>query len=107
MFRLKNADYELRRHRLFESSFPLPQPDCRHGNLPVMGFYGDHAQDRRRRLGSKDRGTQLDGERARKLALEVMGVDWMNWKVGCQAIPPAYSEFIGRQAIQAMEAIAC
>ncbi len=97
MFGLKSHSYELRRHRLFESSFPVRQPACRHTSKPVVGFYGDHAQIRNRRPGSKDRGTQLDGERARILAREVMDIDWMNWKEVCQAIPPAYSEFIATQ----------
>ncbi len=103
MFGLSNDHFELRRHRLFESSQPLKQPSCRHlRGRAVVGFYGDHAQIRNRRPGSKDRGTQLDGRRAQSLAADLMKVDWMNWKEVCQAIPPAYSEFIGRQALQAI-----
>ena len=29
-------------------------------------------------------------------AQEAMGIDWMNWRELTQAIPPAYTEFIGR-----------
>lgn len=102
MFGLRNGTHELRRHRLFEASIHLSQPRCDHSPLPVMGFYGDHAQDRRRLPGSSDRGTQLDGSRAQKFARELMRVDWMNWKEVCQSIPPAYAEFIGRQIMQEM-----
>jgi len=31
---------------------------------------------------------------------EAMGIDWMNRDELCQAIPPAYTEFIGRQLIR-------
>ena len=31
-----------------------------------------------------------------------MGIDWMNGKELSQSIPPAYSEFLGHQIIQAM-----
>ena len=30
-----------------------------------------------------------------------MGIDWMTWDELVQAIPPAYSEFIGRQLLEA------
>ena len=33
-----------------------------------------------------------------RLAAEAMGIDWMKRAMSCtQAIPPAYTEFIGRQ----------
>jgi len=36
-------------------------------------------------------------------AREAMGIDWMIQKELSQAIPPAYAEFIGLQAMQFME----
>ena len=34
---------------------------------------------------------------------EAMQIDWMNRAELTEAIPPAYSEFIGKQAIQFLE----
>jgi hypothetical protein len=33
---------------------------------------------------------------------DLMGIDWMSWSAANQAIPPAYTEFIGRQLIDAL-----
>jgi DNA (cytosine-5)-methyltransferase 1 len=98
MFGLENGTYELRRHRLFESSVPLMQPACRH-RLAVIGFYGDHARTRQRTVkGHRDRGGDITGrEEKLRLVKELMGIDWMEWHESNQAIPPAYSEFIGLQ----------
>ena len=98
MFGLNNGEHELRRHRLFESSVPLPQPTCRH-RLSVVGFYGDHARTRQRTVnGHRHRGGDITGTE-RKLALvrDLMGIDWMTWHEANQAIPPAYTEYIGHQ----------
>jgi DNA (cytosine-5)-methyltransferase 1 len=105
MFNLENGKHELRRHRLFESSIPLNQPACRH-RLPVIGFYGDHARTRQRTVkGQRDRGGDITGRAEKmKLVKELMGIDWMEWSESNQAIPPAYSEFIGRQIMQHLEA---
>lgn len=37
-------------------------------------------------------------------AREVMGIDWMNWEEIREAIPPAYTEFIGRQLLDHLRA---
>ncbi len=110
MFRLRTADdaAELRRHRYFETSIPMPlRPPCMHGQV-VVGVYGGHGRDRRRSVnvfghaGGKSRrdGTQQFSTQKRR---EVMGIDWMTGAELSQAIPPAYSEFIGKQAIQYIE----
>lgn len=104
MFGLHNGEYELRRHRLFESSLPLPQPACAH-SLPVIGFYGDHARTRQRTVrGNRDRGGDIVGnDKKLPLVRDLMGIDWMTWSEATQAIPPAYTEFIGRQLLEALE----
>lgn len=86
---------QLRRHRWFESSFNPLIPRCHHHG-PTIGFYGDHARDRRRKPGVRGRG--IDFADADKLALGrvAMQMPWSDWRGITQAIPPAYSEFIGR-----------
>lgn len=111
MFGLGIDGAELRRHRYFESSVMLLAPACVHGGGDVVGLYGGHVRNRRRVIGvygegvrdsrrKHDRGvpdfTVEDGRRA-------MGIDWMSLAELCQAIPPAYTEFIGRQLRQALE----
>lgn len=83
----------LRRHRIFEASFEWPclLPPCRHSTAPVIGVYGGHGRDRRRTHNTQDFSTA-----ARR---EAMGIDWMTSVELSQAIPPAYSEFIGKQAL--------
>ena len=35
-------------------------------------------------------------------AQQEMGVDWMTWAEITQAIPPVYTEYIGRQLMEAL-----
>jgi DNA (cytosine-5)-methyltransferase 1 len=99
MFGLGCDDAELRRHRKFELSFPIrisELPKCRHGRKArVIGVYGGHGRDRRRTVKTQDYSTAQ--------RREAMGIEWMNGTELSQAIPPAYSEFIGRAALQHMQ----
>ena len=118
MFRLGCEGAELRRHRLFETSFTIfPPAPCCHGwsgedsatigvyghaggyskrqRYCVIGVYGGHGRDRRRRKNGQHFPTSK-----RK---EAMGIDWMTGTELSQAIPPAYTEFIGRQLIKAIK----
>ena len=102
---------ELRRHRLFELSIhPVLTPSCRHGEgsaigvygggqnpgrRRVIGVYGGHGRDRRRVANTQDFSVE-----ARR---EAMGIDWMTGNELSQAIPPAYTEFIGKQIMTILE----
>ncbi|CDX54541.1 conserved hypothetical protein [Mesorhizobium plurifarium] len=98
---------ELRRHRIFEANWFIGlQPQCQHGES-VVGVYGGHAHDRKRKTITVTGSTPQQNvirNRSRltfpvseaKLA---MGIDWMTMAELSQAIPPAYSEFIGRAAL--------
>jgi hypothetical protein len=97
MFGLKSpVDAELRRHRLFEASFPLSAPGpCQHSGGPVMGVYGGHFRNRRRPYGENH---SSDSNWPREHGFIAMGVDWpMTNDEISEAIPPAFSKFIAEQ----------
>lgn len=86
-FGLGARGMELRRHRLFESNVLLSAPPCRH-RLKTIGVYGHGGHTGKHRMAY------------RKEASEALGIDWMNRDEMCQAIPPAYTEFIGVQLLK-------
>lgn len=103
MFGLGAQGCQLQRHRLFECSFPLAQPECRHDSRPVIGVYGGHS--RRRAKSAGGRGTKdewIGGHKA--AASEAMGIDWMTLNELSEAIPPAYAEYIGKAALAHLSA---
>jgi DNA (cytosine-5)-methyltransferase 1 len=87
----------LRRHRLFESNALLmgPGTPCTCGRRLIAGVYG-HGQ---KSANQYIRGFPLQAS----LAREIMGTPWMSRDEVSQAIPPAYTEFIGRQLIQQLK----
>jgi DNA (cytosine-5)-methyltransferase 1 len=88
------------RPRLFVSNVPLIPPKHIRVDDPV-GVYG--AMDGRRLMTRKDGSIQ----RAAKTLEEgsaAMGIDWMGWDDLREAIPPAYTEHIGQQLINALAA---
>ena len=123
MFGLETKDgrAELRRHRIFETSFSIPlRPQCQHSYAPAISVVGQkgtpglsHAWRAVLTVVSKRRAisvtgstpqTNIERNRVRETftvqqAHEAMGIDWLPMKTLSQAIPPAYSEFIGRQII--------
>lgn len=102
MFGLNAQGCQLRRHRLFETNFPLPKLHCAH-EAPTIGVYGGHA--RKRAAAHGGRGTKdvwVGGHKA--AASEALGIKWMILAELSEAIPPAYSEYIGKAAIQYINA---
>lgn len=98
MFGLGSQGCRLQRHRLFECSFPIVQPECHHDARPVIGVYGGHA--RRRAASAGGRGTRDVWQGGHKpAAAEAMGMDWATLGEMSEAIPPAYAEYIGRAAL--------
>ena len=97
---------ELRRHRYFETSFPILTPMCSHTRR-VIGVYGGHVRDRCRTITVTGHTPQQNVVRNRvrqTFSIEdakiAMGIDWMTMEGLSQSIPPAYSEYIGRAALR-------
>lgn len=79
----------LKRHRLFESSLPLMSSGCACSGRQPVGIYGHGGG------GQMTRGYKATLADARAS----MGIDWMSRRGISQAIPPAYTEYLGEQAI--------
>lgn len=89
MFGCRTVDGWLRRHRMFECSFPVPQLSCNHPtDMPCLGVYGGGGMANKAR-----RGTAYERR-------EMMGIDWLPSKSLNQAIPPAYTEYIGHHLME-------
>lgn len=101
MFGLGAQGHDLHRHRLFETNWKLIAPDCMHTSRPVIGVYGGHARCRSAKHGG--RGTRDVWEGGHKAAAsEAMGINWMTLGEMSEAIPPAYTRFIGQQLERAL-----
>jgi DNA (cytosine-5)-methyltransferase 1 len=99
MFGLGAQGCRLQRHRLFESNIAISAPTpCQHDDRPVIGVYGGHA--RRRAASAGGRGTRDVWEGGHRAAMsEAMGMTWATCAEMSEAIPPAYTEHLGRQLI--------
>lgn len=104
MFGLNAQGCRLQRHRLFETNFAVTQPACHHDRRPVIGVYGGHARKRAASAGGRGTRDVWDGGH-KAAAAEALGIDWMTLGEMSEAIPPAFSEYIGRAAIEYLSAI--
>jgi DNA (cytosine-5)-methyltransferase 1 len=87
--------HQLRRHRLFECSFFFLVRPCQHRGKPV-GVYGNGGGNKARvEAGLVNGMTGTASERK-----EAMKIDWMTRAELSQAIPPAYTEFIGQRLME-------
>lgn len=83
------------RPRLFESNAILwPAPE-----KPVTDPVGVYGAMDGRRLWTRSDGSTQRAARTLEEARAVMGIDWMNWADLTEAIPPAYTEYVGRQLL--------
>ena len=89
---------DVRRHRLFESNVFLMFPECQH-HIWKPRF---RSLDRRQKSLSCVIGNHghLNYPGEKELRQKAMGIDWMNVKELAQAIPPAFTEYLGRQLMQ-------
>lgn len=84
----------VRRHRRFESNVSMLAPRCNHAAQGrVVGVYG-HAGG-----SSKRDGISFGGVATWR---EAMGIDWMVGNELAEAIPPAYTEWLGTKLMAAL-----
>jgi DNA (cytosine-5)-methyltransferase 1 len=93
----------VRRHRLFESDQPIMSPGCWHDGQVVLGVYGDHPDRPGGWLRPDGTSRGLKATSIRE-AQEALGIDWMTrWDDLTDAIPPAYTEYLGGQLLDLLE----
>lgn len=80
------------RHRIFECSFPVVQPPHPKHVVPVN-------RRKKNRRGHWDAGgfVTVVGDIGSYVGPEAMGINWMTGNELSQAIPPAYTKYIGEQ----------
>lgn len=107
MFGLQTkAGSQLRRHRYFEIPwYNALTPPCAHGKSSCIGVYGGGQNPARKRVpatigvwghagGTSNRDGLIQfGTQDRR---DAMGIDWMTGNELSEAIPPVYTEFIGK-----------
>lgn len=83
----------IRRHRNFETSWLMMSPGCDHSQLvEPLTVVGHSEQGRSYESRSLPHG--LDARR------EAMGIDWMTRDELTQAIPPAFTQYIGERFLE-------
>jgi DNA (cytosine-5)-methyltransferase 1 len=85
---------KVRRHRKFESNLPLVGSPCKHKEQgKPVGVYGSMRDE-----------IPKGGHTAKTIeeAREAMGIDWMIWGELVEAIPPIYTQEIGKQLLLLM-----
>ena len=87
----------VRRHRRFETNFPLLVPGCAHGRQNPQFVIYDHG---RYYLSRVVHVYGTGGGKGRQYWPEAMGIDWMEANELVESIPPAYTELIGHQLAQ-------
>ena len=94
----------IRRHRLFESSLPISGIACEHGRFTEKRYWTGWRPKGEHRLSSV---VQVYGNAADKHEWPAaMGINWATYDEIAEAIPPAYTEHIGRQLIEHLQEVA-
>lgn len=101
-FTLTGGMFGLRVHRprLFESSILILAPSKPSIRRDTVGVFGKHPDGRR--LWTRKDGSMQRAARGLADAQDAMGMPWADWRGCAEAIPPAYTEFIGRQLLAAV-----
>lgn len=91
----------LRRHRLFEANFPLVGKACEHERFTEPRYWTGWRPNGEHRLSTVVQVYGNAGGRSEWPA--AMGIDWMTSAEFIEAVPPAYTEHIGRQLLAVVE----
>jgi DNA (cytosine-5)-methyltransferase 1 len=95
--------FVLSRERLFETSWGLAAPaDPGTAGHPIANVIGGHIRARSgqyRTGGGTGRTVDFPGEDRPALAAQLMGIDWMTMHEMSEAVPPAFTQYIGGQLI--------
>jgi DNA (cytosine-5)-methyltransferase 1 len=95
-------DLKVRRHRLFESNMDLKGSICNHKNqgkpIGVYGSMGDQPQGLNKANGKYVYGGQV--ARTIQEAQNAMGMNWGIWSEIKEAIPPAFTKYLGHQLLR-------
>jgi DNA (cytosine-5)-methyltransferase 1 len=93
-------DLPIRRHRLFESNMPIAGIACQHSRFTEPKYWTSFRPNGEHRLSTV---VQVYGNGGGVHEWPAaMGIDWMTRHELAEAIPPAYTEFIGRQLLESM-----
>ncbi len=94
----KMFDLRVKRHRKFKSNMPLAQPAH-----PATCRTTPTATSRRRERWAQGWDISITGDVGTYLGPEAMGIDWMTGNGLSQAIPPAYTQFIGERLLTQLD----
>ena len=85
------------RHRFFEANFFVLTPSCKHNFLPILVTTAGKNSCTARPLQKGIRRKSI------KYAPEAYGINWMNYQELRESIPPAYTEWIGKQVMRKLK----
>ncbi len=92
MFNLSHDGEWLQRHRNFETSFMLFQPQCQHHKKRPITVTG-------KSFVKEVREYEHSRQAPFALAEKLMGINWMTHNELANAIPPAYTHWLGLQVV--------
>lgn len=89
-------DLDVQRHRLFESSVFILTMQCRHGVWEPNRFPGGRSREHGDSTALCRSTVEIGAwDIPLNVQKDAMGIDWMNLKELSEAIPPAYTQFLG------------
>lgn len=94
-----NGRVGLRRHRLFETSFPVADPGKHDHSLRAITVTGHGGPTM---LANPNGTPRLRGKGYSAASREAMGIHWMKRPELSESIPPAYTRYVGKHLLEAL-----